>query len=397
MSVNPALDQLQAYPFTRMRALLAGIEANADFAAVNLAVGEPKHPVPALIKEALVSQLDTLSNYPLTRGSEALREAITAYLQRRYRLQHINSSDQVLPVNGTREALFAIAQCLIERKPDATVLMPNPFYQIYEGAALLAGAKPVYLNTSHDNGFLPNIDRITPEQWRHCQLFYLCSPGNPSGAVAPASLLQRLLDLSDQYQFTLVADECYAEIYPQDATPPLGLLALAEATGRTDYRNCLVFHSLSKRSNAPGLRSGFVAGDARLLEQFLKYRTYHGCAMSPPSQHASACAWQDDEHVIENRRLYGEKFDAVIDILKPVIDIQAPEAGFYLWLNIGAADTAFAKRLYQQYNVTVLPGSYLSRKADGINPGAGYIRIALVADLAHCADAATRIRDCIQR
>jgi len=395
--MNPALDKLKPYPFERMRSLFDNIEPNAEYTPINLSVGEPKHPTPALIKDALISQLDTLSNYPLTKGSDSLRESIAAYLRRRYQLQQIDSTNQVLPVNGTREALFAIAQCLVERKPDATVLMPNPFYQIYEGAALLAGTKPVYLNTTRNNGFLPDIDSVTQEQWRHCQLIYLCSPANPSGTVAPAAMLERLLDLSDQHQFTIISDECYAEIYKQGATPPLGLLEVAQATGRTDYRNCLVFHSLSKRSNAPGLRSGFVAGDANLLKQFLKYRTYHGSAMSPPTQYASTCAWQDDQHVVENRKLYSEKFSATIDILKPATGIETPDAGFYLWLNISEPDAQFAKRLYQQYNVTVLPGSYLSRECDGINPGAGYIRIALVADLAQCVDAAKRIRDCIEQ
>ena len=395
--MNPALKQLKPYPFERLRALFAEVEPSEAYSPVNLSVGEPKHPTPAFIKEALASKLDQLSNYPLTRGSEPLRESIACYLQRRYQLKGIDANQHILPVNGTREALFAIAQCLVERKPGATVMMPNPFYQIYEGAALLAGAEPVYLNTIEDNGFLPDIDSIEAEQWRRCQLIYLCSPGNPSGTVAPASLLARLLDLSQQYQFTIVADECYAEIFDPNKTPPVGLLQVAQATGRDSYDNCLVFHSLSKRSNAPGLRSGFVAGDANLIKQFLTYRTYHGCAMSPPSQHASACAWLDDQHVIENRALYSAKFDAVIDILRPVTTITPPDAGFYLWLNTGKSDEQFAKRLYQQYNVTVLPGSYLSRESQGLNPGAGYIRIALVADLEQCVDAAKRIRHCIEQ
>ncbi len=397
--MNPGLHTLQPYPFQRMRALFADAAPNDVHSPISLSIGEPKHPTPTFIKEALISQLDKLANYPITKGSDELRQAIADYLTRRYQLKNFNADTQVLPVNGTREALFAIVQCLVEK--DKLVLMPNPFYQIYEGAALLAGAKPVYLNTTSDNDFLPNIESVTKEQWQQCQLIYLCSPGNPSGRVAPASLLKRLIELSDQYGFTIVSDECYAEIYPTDSMPPVGLLEVAQSLGRNDYKNCLVFHSLSKRSSAPGLRSGFVAGDATLIKPFLQYRTYHGCAMSPPSQHASAAAWNDDQHVIENRRLYTEKFATVIDILQSAIDVNRPDAGFYLWLNIGSrerqCDEQFAKRLYQQYNVTVLPGCYLSRQSNGINPGAGFVRIALVADLEQCVDAAKRIRSYIKQ
>ncbi|NOX27973.1 MAG: succinyldiaminopimelate transaminase [Gammaproteobacteria bacterium] len=407
--MNPGLNNLQPYPFQRMRALFGDAVPNESYAPINLSIGEPKHPTPDLIKNALISELDKLANYPLTKGSDELRNAIAGYLTTRYQLGTINSDSQILPVNGTREALFAIAQCLVEK--EAAVLMPNPFYQIYEGAALLAGAQAVYLNTTRENGFLPDIENVSKEQWQQCQLIYLCSPGNPSGTVAPAPLLKRLIELSDLYDFTIVADECYAEIYPTNGTPPVGLLEVAQSIGRSDFRNCLVFHSLSKRSNAPGLRSGFVAGDAKLINSFLQYRTYHGSAMSPPSQHASAIAWQDNAHVIENRRLYTEKFAAVIDILKHDINIVEPDAGFYLWLNLDnrpgdsrssnkdwqRSDTQFAKQLYQQYNVTVLPGSYLSRKSDGVNPGCGFIRVALVADLEQCVDAAKRIRDCIKQ
>jgi len=397
--MNPGLYNLQPYPFQRMRALFADAAPNDAYSSINLSIGEPKHPTPGFIKEALISQLDKLANYPATKGSDELRQAIADYLTRRYQLKKINTDTQVLPVNGTREALFAIAQCLVEK--DKLVLMPNPFYQIYEGAALLAGAKPVYLNTTRNNNYLPDINSVTPEQWQQCQLIYLCSPGNPTGTVAPASLLKRLIELSDQYDFTIVSDECYADIYPTSSTPPVGLLEVAQSLRRDDYKNCLVFHSLSKRSNVPGLRSGFVAGDAALIKPFLQYRTYHGSAMSPPSQHASAAAWSDDQHVVENRRLYTEKFTAVIDILKPVIDIDWPDAGFYLWLNIsshnGQCDEQFAKRLYQQYNVTVLPGCYLSRESNGINPGAGFVRIALVANLEQCVDAAKRICNYIKQ
>ena len=396
--MNPRLHTLQPYPFQRMRVLFGDAAPNDDFSPINLSIGEPKHPTPDFIKDALISQLDKLANYPLTKGSNELRQAIAKYLTQRYQLKQFDADSQVLPVNGTREALFAIAQCLVDStKANASILMPNPFYQIYEGAALLAGATPLFLNTTRDNGFLPNLDSVSQTQWQQCQLIYLCSPGNPSGTVAPASLLKRLIELSDQYDFTIVSDECYAEIYPTNNAPPLGLLDVAQSLGRTDFKNCLVFHSLSKRSNVPGLRSGFVAGDAELIDTFLQYRTYHGSAMSPPSQHASTAAWQDDKHVIENRRLYTEKFNAVIDILKPVINVTLPDAGFYLWLNISQSDEQFAKRLYQQYNVTVLPGSYLSRESNGINPGAGFIRVALVADLEQCVDAAKRIRDCLEQ
>lgn len=394
--MNPALEQLQPYPFERLRALFAGSSANTAYPAINLSIGEPKHPTPSFIKEALIAELAGLSRYPLTKGSDELRQAIAAYLQRRYRLKHIDADSQILPVNGTREALFAIAQCLIERRSDAAIMMPNPFYQIYEGAALLAGAAPIYLNTTRENGFLPDIEHISADQWRRCQLFYLCSPANPSGTVAPASLLKRLLELADSYDFSIISDECYAEIYPVDGTAPLGLLEVARESGRDDYQRCLVFHSLSKRSNVPGLRSGFVAGDGTLIKQFLKYRTYHGCAMPPPSQHASAVAWSDEQHVIRNRELYSQKFEAVLEILKPVIEIEAPDAGFYLWPRIDGSDEAFAKQLYQQYNATVLPGSYLSRHSLGINPGAGHIRIALVAELEECIEAARRIRQLIE-
>ncbi len=396
--MNPGLSLLQAYPFERMRALFSGAEHQGNLSPIVLSIGEPKHPTPQFIKDALAEELDKLANYPLTKGSIELRTAISQYLTRRYNLRHIDAETHILPVNGTREALFAIAQCFVKNKQ--SVLMPNPFYQIYEGAALLAGAKPVYLNTIQSNGFLPEIDKVSAEQWQQCQLIYLCSPGNPSGTVAPESLLKNLIELSDEHDFIIVSDECYAEIYPKDATPPVGLLEVAENMGRYDYKNCLVFHSLSKRSNAPGLRSGFVAGDAELIKTFQLYRTYHGCAMSLPSQAASTAAWNEENHVIENRRLYTEKFAAVTKILKSVLDVETPDAGFYLWLNILKAnpsenDEQFAKRLYHQYNVTVLPGSYLSRESNNINPGTGFIRIALVADLQQCVDAAKRIRDCL--
>ena len=399
-SMNPGLHQLQPYPFERMRALFADVKPDDQYSPIVLSIGEPKHPTPDFIKQALSANLEKLANYPLTKGSVELRRAIGDYLTRRYTLGQLDIETQILPVNGTREALFAVAQCFVES--NSPVLMPNPFYQIYEGAALLAGAKPVYLNTTAENNFLPDIESVTPEQWQQCQLIYLCSPGNPSGTVAPKTLLQRLIELSDEYNFTIVSDECYAEIYQTDQIPPIGLLEVAQSMGRTDYKNCLVFHSLSKRSNAPGLRSGFVAGDATLISTFLRYRTYHGCAMSLPTQAASTAAWNDDEHVKENRALYTEKFKTVIDILSPAVDVQNPDAGFYLWLNISGAtkqenDEQFAKRLYQQYNVTVLPGSYLSRESHGINPGTGFIRIALVADLEQCVDAATRIRDCLNQ
>lgn len=392
--MNPDLERLQPYPFERLARLTAGIVAPAGLAPISLSIGEPKHPTPGFITEAVITHLHGLSNYPLTRGRAELREAIMAWLTRRFALPagSIDPERHVLPVNGTREALFAIAQCVIDRSQDPLVAMPNPFYQIYEGAALLAGAQPVFLNTTAATGYLPDFETIPDSVWSRCQLVYTCTPGNPTGAVMDSAALQRLIALADRHDFIIASDECYSEIFPDEDAPPAGLLQAAAAMGRDDYRRCLVFHSLSKRSNAPGLRSGFVAGDDRLISDFLRYRTYHGCAMPPATQAASICAWEDEAHVIENRALYRDKFRAVIDILDPVLGVTQPPAGFYLWPVTPEDDCEIARELLAQQNVAVLPGSYLSRTAAGINPGQNHVRMALVAPYADCIEAAGRIK-----
>jgi N-succinyldiaminopimelate aminotransferase len=393
--MNPDLTHLQAYPFEKLAALLRGATPPAARPHVNLSIGEPKHPTPSFITEALIEHLHGLSNYPTTKGLPLLREAIAAWLTRRFALPQnsIDAERHILPVNGTREALFAFAQCIIDRRSQALMVMPNPFYQIYEGAALLAGAEPYFLNNTAAHGFVPDYDAVPADVWQRCQLLYLCSPDNPTGTVTDSATLQKLIALADRHDFIIAADECYSEIYFDEATPPGGLLSAAAAMGRTDFARCVVFHSLSKRSNVPGLRSGFVAGDADILKQFLLYRTYHGCAMPPATQYASAAAWRDERHVRDNRALYREKFAVVLAILSPVLDVQQPTAGFYLWPRTPIADTEFARRLFAEQNVTVLPGSYLSRTAHGANPGEGRVRMALVPPLEDCVAAAQRIRE----
>ena len=392
--MNPDLSRLQPYPFERLAELNAGVVPPADLQPIPLSIGEPKHTTPAFIAETIISHLHGLSQYPLTRGQPALREAIGDWLNRRFALPHgsLDPAQQVLPVNGTREALFAIAQAVIDRGRRPVVLMPNPFYQIYEGAALLAGAEPVFMNTTAETGYLPDFSRIPDALWQRVQLVYICSPGNPTGAVMGMPELQGLIELADRHDFVIASDECYSELYFDESAPPAGLLQAAAAMGRTDYRRCLVFHSLSKRSNAPGLRSGFVAGDLELIASFLRYRTYHGCAMPPATQAASIRAWQDEGHVIANRALYREKFRAVTDLLQPALDVQPPPAGFYLWPVTPVDDCRFARGLLQQQNVTVLPGSFLSRTHEGLNPGENHVRMALVAPLDDCIEAAERIR-----
>jgi N-succinyldiaminopimelate aminotransferase len=392
--MNPNLDRLQPYPFEKLAALKAGITPPADKVHIALSIGEPKHPTPSFISEAIISHLHTLANYPLTRGSDELRESIVGWLNRRFEIPEglLDAARHVLPVNGTREALFAFAQAVIEPRENARVMMPNPFYQIYEGAALLAGATPYFLNTTAEHNFLPDFDAVSVEDWQNCQLLYLCSPGNPTGAVADAATLGKLLELADKHDFIIASDECYSEIYFDEDQPPVGLLQVATQLGRTDFSRCVVFHSLSKRSNAPGLRSGFVAGDEQVIQQFLKYRTYHGCAMPPATQAASIMAWNDEAHVEHNRALYREKFAAVLEILNPVLDVQMPDAAFYLWVKTPGSDTDFARGLFETQNVTVLPGSFLSRDTEAGNPGDGYVRMALVAPLDECLDAAQRIR-----
>jgi N-succinyldiaminopimelate aminotransferase len=392
--MNPRLHLLQPYPFERLMALKRDARPPADLRPIVLSVGEPKHATPALIRDALTNHLGGLAHYPVIRASERLRATIAAWLRWRFVLPHnsIDPDAHVLPVNGTREALFAIAQCVVDSSRDAVVLMPNPCYQIYEGAALLSGAEPIYLECDRRNGFLPDLEAVRPNVWRRCQLLYLCTPSNPTGAVMHESALQRAIELADAYDFVIASDECYAEIYLDDNDPPPGLLGAAARMGNTAYRRCLVFHSLSKRSNAPGLRSGFVGGDARLISQFARYRTYHGCSMPPPIQAASAAAWMDETHVAENRRLYREKFNAVVEILAPVMQVQHPAGGFYLWPSTPMDDQRFTRELYVRQNVTVLPGSFLSRAFNGRDPGSKRVRIALVAPLKECVEAAERIR-----
>ncbi len=397
--MNPDLARLHPYPFERMAKLHAGVTPPAEMETIRLSIGEPKHPTPGFISEAVIEHLHGLSVYPTTRGNEPLRTAICEWLTQRFRLPaaSLDAARHVLPVNGTREALFAIAQCVVDRSGQARILMPNPFYQIYEGAALLAGAEPYYLNTVADNDYLPDFGAVPDSVWRRCQLIYLCSPGNPTGRVVDMRALQELIALAQRHDFVIASDECYSEIYRDEGQPPPGLLAAAAAMGNDSYRHCLAFHSLSKRSNAPGLRSGFVAGDARLIEAFLLYRTYHGCAMPPATQDASVRAWRDERHVAENRRLYREKFSALSDILAPVLDVQIPPAGFYLWPRTPIDDQEFSRRLYQQQNIIVLPGSYLSRDTASGNPGSDHVRIALVAPLEECIEAAQRIRTFVEK
>ncbi len=390
--MNPNLDRLQAYPFEKLRALFAGIEAPAHLKPIRLSIGEPRHPTPAFIKQTLADNLDGLAVYPTTAGSDTLREAIANWLTRRYQLDGLNAASHVLPVNGSREALFAFGQAILDStRPGARVLCPNPFYQIYEGAALLAGTEPQFLNNLADDDFASNFDAIDPADWERIQLVFVCSPGNPTGRVLTLDEWARLFALSDKYGFVVAADECYSEIYFNDDAPPVGALQAAQQLGRHDFRNIVMFSSLSKRSNVPGLRSGFVAGDANILAAFLRYRTYHGCAMGTAMQAASVAAWQDEAHVAENRRLYREKFDRMIPMLSPWLGVERPDAGFYLWARTPLPDTEFARRLQAEYNVTVLPGSYLARESNGINPGAGFVRIALVAELEECVEAAERI------
>ncbi|MFT7724217.1 MAG: succinyldiaminopimelate transaminase [Roseateles sp.] len=388
---NPRLDLLQPYPFERLRALTAGITPNPALPPISLGIGEPRHAAPALVEDAIRGAMAGLSSYPATAGSPALREAIAGWIARRYGLA-LDPATQVLPVNGSREALFAIAQTVVDAgRPGATVVCPNPFYQIYEGAALLAGAQLAFANADPARNFAADWARIDAATWARTQLLYVCSPGNPSGAVMPLDEWRTLFELSDRHGFVIASDECYSEIYFRDE-PPLGGLEAAARLGRGDFRNLISFTSLSKRSNVPGLRSGFVAGDAALLQRFLRYRTYHGSAMSPLVQAASIAAWGDEAHVIENRTRYREKFAAVTPLLAGVLDVALPDAGFYLWAAVpGGDDVGFAQGLLAQYNLAVLPGSLLARAAHGGNPGAGRIRLALVADEAECLEAARRI------
>jgi N-succinyldiaminopimelate aminotransferase len=396
--MNPKLASLHPYPFEKLADLKRGRAPPADKPHIALSIGEPQHPTPHFIAEALLKHLHGLSVYPTTKGVTELRQGIGRWLERRFTLGEgaVDPERQVLPVNGTREALFAFAQAVIDPAERPLVLMPNPFYQIYEGAAILAGAEPCFLNTTAENGFLPDFDAVPESVWRRCRLVYVCSPGNPTGAVMGADRQRRLLELAERYDFIVASDECYSELYADEANPPPGLLQTAAAMGNGEFRRCVVFHSLSKRSNAPGLRSGFVAGDADILGRFLLYRTYHGCAMPLPVQKASERAWADETHVRENRTLYRQKFDAVAAVLGDVLEMAVPSAGFYLWPRTPIEDTAFAAGLFEAQNVTVLPGRFLSRPMGGADPGAGHVRIALVAPLEECVEAAHRIKQFIQ-
>jgi N-succinyldiaminopimelate aminotransferase len=396
--MNGDLEKLQPYPFEKLAKLNKGVEPPVGLSPISLSIGEPKHPTPGLITEEVISHLHGLSVYPVTKGSASLRTAIAAWLERRFSLpaEGLNPSRHILPVNGTREALFAIAQTVVNRRGSPLVLMPNPFYQIYEGAAYLAGAEPIYLNCNAANGFIPDFDAVDATTWERCHLLYLCSPSNPTGAVIGIETLQKLIRLANKYGFVIAADECYSEIYLDETQPPMGLLQAAAQMGNTDYKRCIVFHSLSKRSNAPGLRSGFVAGDAKIIDAFFRYRTYHGCAMPPATQAASIKAWGDEKHVTENRRLYREKFDAVLQILDGVLEVERPKAGFYLWPKTPIPDPEFTRGLLEQQNVAVLPGSYLSRGEGDENPGHNRIRMALVAPLDECIDAAHRIKQFVE-
>lgn len=393
--MNQNLDLLQPYPFQKLKKLLADTSRSASFKPVDLHIGEPKHSTPDFIRQTMIQHLDGLASYPTTQGSLTLRQSIANWLMQRYHLPVINPETEVIPVNGSREALFSFAQAVVDttRNEPPAVICPNPFYQIYEGAALLAGAQPQFINTAAEDHFRLNYAQLPENIWKQAQLIYVCSPGNPTGSVMTMNEWQQLFELSDHYGFIIAADECYSEIYPDENNPPLGALEAAHRLGRPGFSRLVVFNSLSKRSNVPGLRSGFVAGDAQILKKYLLYRTYQGCAMNPASQAASTAAWNDESHVAENRRMYREKFSQVKSLLTGTLALRLPDASFYLWIKTPVSDTEFTKRLYRDYNVTVLPGSYLGRNVRGINPGENFVRIALVAPLDACMDAAGRIKN----
>jgi len=392
--VNQRLELLAAYPFERLARLKAGITPPATLPHIAMSIGEPKHAPPHFVIEALRRELGKLDSYPVTAGLPEMRAACAAWLERRFKVRVLPES-MVLPVNGTREALFSFVQAVVstggtQSKP--VVAMPNPFYQIYEGAALLAGAEPVFLNTTGGNRFQPDLDAVSAEVWKRCEILFLCSPGNPTGAVLSLEFLRHALKLAEKYDFVVASDECYADLYRDESTPPPSLLQAAVADGNTSFERCMVFHSLSKRSSVPGLRSGFVAGDARLIKPYLLYRTYHGCAMPVPTQLASIAAWNDDAHAAANRMLYREKYARVLPILQPVLDVVEPDGAFYLWPDIHGDDEAFTRDLYATQNLTILPGSYLARNTRAGNPGRQRVRISLVAPVEECVTAAHRIR-----
>ncbi|HKS93407.1 MAG TPA: succinyldiaminopimelate transaminase [Gammaproteobacteria bacterium] len=396
--MNPDLEKLFPYPFERLAKLKEGVTPPAHLRHIALSIGEPKHAPPGFVLQALRDNLAGLGAYPTAKGLPELRASIAGWLTRRFKLQpgRIDPERHVLPVSGTREGLFAFAQAVIDRRANPVVLMPNPFYQIYEGAALLAGAEPYYLNTLEASSFLPDLDAVPADIWKRCQLLYICTPGNPTGAVMDRAYLTRVLELADRHDFIVASDECYVEIYLDEDKPPPGLLQVCEETGRHDFRRCVVFHSLSKRSSLPGLRSGFAAGDADVLAKFLQYRTYHGCAVPLPVQSASTQAWDDERHVADNRRLYRAKFKSAMEILGPVLNLQCPPAAFYLWPKTPVDGERFVRELYATQNLTLLPGSYLSRPTPSGDPGKNRVRISLVPPLAECVDAMKRIRSYLE-
>ncbi|MGD9681557.1 MAG: succinyldiaminopimelate transaminase [Candidatus Obscuribacterales bacterium] len=396
--MNSRLDLLQPYPFEKLAGLLEGVHPPAGVSPIRWSIGEPAHAPPAFVLETIKNSLPDLGLYPLTKGLPELSEAIAAWLTRRFSLKEseIDPSRCILPVSGTREALFSIAQAVIDSQAGSAILMPNPFYQIYEGAALIAGARTIFYNLTEDNNFEPDFSAIEPAVWKDVRMLYVCSPSNPTGHCLSMTAWKDILALSQKYDFIIASDECYSELYRDEENPPVGLLQAASTLGVADFKNCLVFHSLSKRSNLPGMRSGFVAGDPEILSRYWLYRTYHGCTMSVPYQKASIAAWQDEEHVKENRRLYRLKFEAVIKELEPELDnhlenLRHPDGSFYLWAKVQGSDEKFTRELYRQENLLVLPGSYLSRMDNGSNPGAGYLRMALVAPVEQCAEGARRL------
>ena len=392
--MNPDLQKLYPYPFERLAKLKQGLTPPAHLKHIAMSIGEPKHSPPEFVLEVLRKNLEGLGAYPMAKGLPELRQAIARWLTRRFKLKsgRIDPERHVLPVSGTREGLFAFAQTVTDRNKNPLVMMPNPFYQIYEGATFLASAEPYFMNTPQESGFLPDLEAVPDSVWKRCQLLYICTPGNPTGAVMDSAYLKRVLELADRHDFIVASDECYAEIYLDEAKPPVGLLQVCEELDRHDFRRCVAFHSLSKRSSLPGLRSGFVAGDADILAKFLLYRTYNGCALPIPVQVASTAAWEDDRHVVENRRLYQQKFQSVMEILGPVMDVHYPPAAFYLWPKTPVDDERFARELFAKQNLTVLPGSYLSRPTPNGDPGRNRARISLVPPLAECTEAAHRIR-----
>ena len=398
--MNPRLDQLLAYPFERLAKLKAGVTPPAQLAHIAMSIGEPQHTPPQFILDTLRTNMHRLGSYPTTVGLPEFRSSAARWLQRRFALpmQAVDPQTMVLPVNGTREALFAFVQATVDDRSSPLVAMPNPFYQIYEGAALLAGAQPCFLDTTAATDYLPDLGAVAPETWRRCQVLFLCSPGNPTGAVMPLGLLRQALELAERYDFVVASDECYTELYLEETAPPPSLLQAALAAGHDQFQRCVVFHSLSKRSSVPGLRSGFVAGDPRILSRFLLYRTYHGSAMAVPTQLASIAAWDEDTHAAANRRLYQEKYAQVLPILHPVLNVEQPQGGFYLWPQVEQNDEVFTRELFARKNLTVLPGSYLARPgtSGAPDPGAGRVRISLVPPVAQCVEAAERIRDFIR-